>query len=265
MKRLSKKSQNMNKTIILSYFWVVHNKNVFINKEWNSKSLQTLSQWEDELRLGLYKWIDYFVPKNMKSMFYLIIGLNWLFAIIGKPRPTIRWYKDNQPLDDSWIVTPQGIIRNELVITRLLRTDHKSILTCQASNSNLTKPVTASITLELNCKSKTYGQSLYSTAIPNTIFMVFFTLLYFSDDWSPLHIKLFFSKTFFVCFLPLNCNIVKQMENTWVMTELSADSSHTLPHTPVPLIPLCACSPVSSKFSKEWIILLSFITPYIQW
>jgi hypothetical protein len=68
----------------------------------------------------------------------------------GKPRPNIWWMKDSNLLDNSWILTPQGIVRNELVITRLLRTDHKSILTCQATNSNLTKPVTSSITLELN-------------------------------------------------------------------------------------------------------------------
>ena len=83
-----------------------------------------------------------------------------LNLIAGKPRPSLLWLKDNQLVDESWTVTPQGIVRNELVVTRLLRTDHKSILTCQASNSNLTKPVTASITLELNCKSKTYRQSL---------------------------------------------------------------------------------------------------------
>ncbi|CAG2103595.1 unnamed protein product, partial [Medioppia subpectinata] len=71
----------------------------------------------------------------------------------GKPRPSIHWYKDSTLLDDSWIVTPQGIVRNELSITRLLRTDHKSILTCRANSSNLSRPVSASIALELNCNT----------------------------------------------------------------------------------------------------------------
>ncbi|XP_054168954.1 uncharacterized protein LOC128966165 [Oppia nitens] len=73
----------------------------------------------------------------------------------GKPRPSVVWYKDSSAelVDDSYMVTPQGIVRNELVITRLLRTDHRSQLTCLASNSNLTKAViTASITLELNLR-----------------------------------------------------------------------------------------------------------------
>ena len=70
----------------------------------------------------------------------------------GNPTPTLVWLKDGSLLDDSWSVTPQGIIRNELVITRLRRSDLMSHLTCQALNSNLTKPTIATITLDLNCE-----------------------------------------------------------------------------------------------------------------
>ena len=49
-------------------------------------------------------------------------------------------------------MTPQAIVRNELVITRLRRNDLMTTLTCEANNSNLSEPVSTSISLELNRK-----------------------------------------------------------------------------------------------------------------
>ena len=72
---------------------------------------------------------------------------------LGKPIPWLSWWKNDVLLDNTSVLTPQGVVRNELVITRLDRNDDRSILSCKASNSNQTKPVTSFITLELNRKS----------------------------------------------------------------------------------------------------------------
>ncbi|RWS28955.1 hemicentin-2-like protein [Leptotrombidium deliense] len=75
-----------------------------------------------------------------------------MFFFSGKPEPSLVWLKNGSLLDNSWSITPQGIIRNELVIGRLTRKDLMSAITCQASNSNLTKAMTSSITLDLNLR-----------------------------------------------------------------------------------------------------------------
>ena len=49
----------------------------------------------------------------------------------GNPRPILHWYKNNRLVDDTWTVTAQGIVRNELTLPRLERGDQGSVLTCQ--------------------------------------------------------------------------------------------------------------------------------------
>lgn len=66
-------------------------------------------------------------------------------------------------IDESWTLTPQGIARNELVITRLSRSDFMSVLSCEAVNSNLTDAATTSITLDLNRTSHSFRSSLLSS------------------------------------------------------------------------------------------------------
>uniref|UniRef100_T1KG53 Ig-like domain-containing protein n=1 Tax=Tetranychus urticae TaxID=32264 RepID=T1KG53_TETUR len=70
----------------------------------------------------------------------------------GSPQPELRWYKDGRLIDETWNITVQGIIRNELLINRIQRSDLMSTLTCIANNSNLTKSVSTSITLDLNLR-----------------------------------------------------------------------------------------------------------------
>lgn len=55
-------------------------------------------------------------------------------------------------LDDGYNVTPQGFVRNELYLLELQRSDLMAEFTCQASNTNLTKPRTSAVTLDLNLK-----------------------------------------------------------------------------------------------------------------
>ncbi|XP_076304629.1 uncharacterized protein LOC143222244 [Tachypleus tridentatus] len=68
----------------------------------------------------------------------------------GDPTPTVTWWKDSSLLDDDYYVTPGGAVRNELLINRLQRDFLMSVLTCEASNSNLSMPVSKSVTLDLN-------------------------------------------------------------------------------------------------------------------
>ncbi|XP_076323521.1 protein turtle-like isoform X2 [Tachypleus tridentatus] len=70
----------------------------------------------------------------------------------GDPIPNVTWWKDSTLLDGDYSVTPGGIVRNELLIKRLHRDHLMSVLTCQASNTNLSVPVFKSVTLDINLK-----------------------------------------------------------------------------------------------------------------
>lgn len=94
-------------------------------------------------------------PLKLNSLHLLHPLTIWpdrFFIWPGYPTPTLRWLKDGLAIDESWTVTPQGIVRNELVITRLRRGDLMSTLVCEANNSNLTEAISTAISLELNCK-----------------------------------------------------------------------------------------------------------------
>lgn len=55
-----------------------------------------------------------------------------LILFLGKPRPLLYWYRNNQLIDDQWTITAQGIVRNELFIPKLQRNDQGSLLSCQS-------------------------------------------------------------------------------------------------------------------------------------
>ena len=55
-------------------------------------------------------------------------------------------------IDDSYYTTAKGIIRNILTFERLTRDDLMMVLTCQATNTNLTDPASQTIAVDLNCK-----------------------------------------------------------------------------------------------------------------
>ncbi|KAI1278459.1 Nephrin [Halotydeus destructor] len=70
----------------------------------------------------------------------------------GNPAPSLIWKKDGGTVDDTWSTTALGIVRNEVVIPRLKRTDLMTSLTCHANNSELTSGKLASVTLDLNLR-----------------------------------------------------------------------------------------------------------------
>ena len=71
---------------------------------------------------------------------------------IGNPTPHLTWWRGPLLIDHSYYTTAKGIIRNILTFQRLTRDDLMMVLTCQATNTNLTDPASQTIAVDLNCK-----------------------------------------------------------------------------------------------------------------
>ena len=70
----------------------------------------------------------------------------------GQPQPKVTWWRDHALLDSSDNNQASFKTENELILKDLQRDDLHSILTCQASNNNISVPVSTSVKLDMNCK-----------------------------------------------------------------------------------------------------------------
>nr|XP_045606657.1 uncharacterized protein LOC123763553 [Procambarus clarkii] len=68
----------------------------------------------------------------------------------GRPRPTVSWYHEESLLDDLIEVKRGEVTSNSLTLPSLTRDFLYRVLTCQASNSNLSVPVAATVTLDMS-------------------------------------------------------------------------------------------------------------------
>ncbi|PRD26500.1 UNVERIFIED_CONTAM: hypothetical protein NCL1_37916 [Trichonephila clavipes] len=68
------------------------------------------------------------------------------------PPPTVTWWRGSTLLDDTFETLPDGVVRNDLVITTLQRSDLLMVLTCNANNNNATVAVATSVKINLNLK-----------------------------------------------------------------------------------------------------------------
>lgn len=75
-----------------------------------------------------------------------------VFSFSGIPSPIVTWWRESILVDETYSQTTQGYVRNELVLPKLHRSDLLVTYTCQAVNTNLTVPVSSSITIDINCK-----------------------------------------------------------------------------------------------------------------
>lgn len=71
--------------------------------------------------------------------------------IAGKPPPAVTWWKDSILLDDSYQIH-NHVVRNELVLETLDRSDLHSAFTCQANNNNMSVPAVNAVTVDMNRK-----------------------------------------------------------------------------------------------------------------
>ena len=76
----------------------------------------------------------------------------FVFLFPGEPLPSVEWYMDNEPIDQTFQQTYEGVVKNDLTIRHLKREHTLSRLRCLAKNNNLTKPVETSVTLKMLCK-----------------------------------------------------------------------------------------------------------------
>ncbi|GFW00828.1 uncharacterized protein TNCV_1760661 [Trichonephila clavipes] len=72
------------------------------------------------------------------------------FFFVGIPHPTVTWWRESVLVDETFSQTSQGYVRNELALPKLHRSDLLVTYSCQASNTNLTVPVSASVTININ-------------------------------------------------------------------------------------------------------------------
>ncbi|XP_015924964.1 nephrin [Parasteatoda tepidariorum] len=70
----------------------------------------------------------------------------------GNPAPVVTWWKNGHMLDETYFRTAKGFVRNELVIKEIRRSDFMLELVCQASNTNLTDPLSTSVYVDLNLR-----------------------------------------------------------------------------------------------------------------
>ena len=77
-----------------------------------------------------------------------------LMLVSGRPTPRVTWWRDHALLDDVSEVVDEagGQVTNELRMVQLRRSDLHSILTCQASNNNISVPASTSVKLDMHCK-----------------------------------------------------------------------------------------------------------------
>ena len=77
----------------------------------------------------------------------------FLCCFSGRPEPKLRWWRGEMLLDskDEAGEFP-SLRRNTLIVRELSRADLQAVFTCQASNNNISQPVSASVAIEIHCE-----------------------------------------------------------------------------------------------------------------
>ena len=110
-----------------------------------------------------------FFEKSLQSYFRKLFtstatkfSTSFIFCLLfpGEPLPSVEWYMDNEPIDQTFQQTYEGVVKNDLTIRHLKREHTLSRLRCLAKNNNLTKPVETSVTLKMLCKYPCYSCTL---------------------------------------------------------------------------------------------------------
>ncbi|XP_022247280.1 synaptogenesis protein syg-2-like, partial [Limulus polyphemus] len=75
-------------------------------------------------------------------------------AVGGNPSPSVKWWREEALMDDSYTILKDRAVFNSLEIRAVDRTLSKATITCQAMNTNLTMPKSVTIKLDVNYQPK---------------------------------------------------------------------------------------------------------------
>ena len=89
---------------------------------------------------------DNFRPNWILAKFYI-------FHLAGSPAPQLNWWREHALIDGSYENNEPHKTVNTLLLNDLGREDLHSILTCQASNNNISNPVSTSVKIDMHCES----------------------------------------------------------------------------------------------------------------
>ncbi|ODM99480.1 Nephrin [Orchesella cincta] len=67
----------------------------------------------------------------------------------GRPPPRVVWYRNGKLIDTSDYYE-EGVMKNDLTISILARSDLGAELTCEASNNNISRPLATTVQLDMN-------------------------------------------------------------------------------------------------------------------
>jgi len=67
----------------------------------------------------------------------------------GRPSPSVTWWRDHHLVDEDFSTDTQYKVSNQMTIKNIQRADLHSIFTCQASNNNVSVPVSTSVKLDI--------------------------------------------------------------------------------------------------------------------
>ena len=70
----------------------------------------------------------------------------------GDPPPQVTWWRDSHLIDSSYEGSYSRTVQNGLRLHNVSRAELGAQLTCQASNNNLSLPVSNRVTIDMKCE-----------------------------------------------------------------------------------------------------------------
>jgi len=95
----------------------------------------------------------------------LIVYARDPILLAGQPSPQVTWWRDHALLDDSVDDVTDDEVTNELRLMEMDRDDLHAVLTCQASNNNISVPASTSVKIDMHCEWRKGSQRVSCFAI----------------------------------------------------------------------------------------------------